>query len=89
MSDSLKAALWTALFTFVGTVLAALLPLLSAVENWVNGSDPTVVDDLSVFAKVVVSAAIAAASGLVNWAIRAAQAKGALPGAGPNYDSTN
>lgn len=75
MSNSLKAALWTAFFTFLGTTLAALLGLLSAVEGWVNGSDPTLQDDLSLFVTIVLSAAIAAASGLVNWAIRAVQVK--------------
>lgn len=85
MSNSLKAALWTALFTFIGTVLAALLPLLAAVENVVNGSDPTLIDDLSIFAKVVVSAAVAGVSGLVNWGVRAAQVRGAIPGETPDY----
>jgi len=85
MSNSLKAALWTALFTFVAGVLLGALNLLSAFEGWVNGTDPTLMDDLSVFVKVTAAAFVAAASGLINWAVRAVQARGALPGNGPQY----
>lgn len=88
MSNSFKAALWTALFTFLGTVLVAVLNILPAVEGWINGTDPTLTDDLSVFVKVVVSAFIAAASGLVNYAIRALQTAGKIPGNGPTYSET-
>lgn len=85
--DAFKAALWTALFTFVGTAGLALLGFLDAVEGWINGDDPTLTDDLSNLVKVLLSAVVAAASGLVNWAVRYAQARDVLPGAGPHYGS--
>ena len=85
MTDSLKAALWTSLFTFAGTVLIAFVPFLTAVGDWLNGDDPSLVDDWSVFSRVIVSAFVAAVTGIINWGIRFAQAKGKLPGAGPEY----
>ena len=88
--NELKAAAWTAAFTFAATVAAALTGLLAAVENVVNGTDPTITDDLATFGKVVLSAAIAAGAFLVNFAYRWAQAKGApLPGATPTYNDNN
>lgn len=83
--DSLKAALWTALFTFIGTVAIAFIPFLQAVGDWLNGDDPTLIDDWSTFSRVLVSAFIAAISGLINWAVRFAQEKNVLPGEGPHY----
>lgn len=84
--NELKAALWTAAFTFVATVASAATGLLAAVENVVNGSDPTITDDLATFGKVVLSAAVAAGAFLVNFAYRWAQARGVnLPGATPTY----
>lgn len=86
MSNSFKAALWTALFTFIATAGTALVGLLGAVTEWINGNDASVVDDWSTFGKIIGSAFIAAVSGLVNWAVRAAQTKGVLPGNGPTYE---
>lgn len=88
MNDSLKAALWGALFTFLGTVAFAFVPFLTAIGDWLNGDDPTLVDDWSVFSRVLVSAFIAAVTGLINWFVRWVQAKGKLPGAGPTYSAT-
>ena len=84
--NELKAALWTAAFTFVATVASAATGLLAAVENVVNGSDPTITDDLATFGKVVLSAAVAAGAFVVNFVYRWAQARGVnLPGAAPTY----
>lgn len=85
MSNSFKAALWTALFTFIGTVAFALLGFLSAVTDFLNGNDPSLADDLSSLTRIVMSAAVAFAAGLVNWVVRALQAKGVIPGQGPTY----
>lgn len=85
--DSLKAALWTALFTFLGTVAIAFLPFLQAVGDWLAGDDPSIADDWSVFSKVLISAFVAAVSGLINWGVRWIQAKGKLPGSGPTYST--
>lgn len=87
MSNSFKAALYTGLFTFLGTTAIALLGLLASVTNFINGNDPTLVDDLSIFGRIVLSAVVALAGALVNWAIRALQAKGVIPGAPPQYQS--
>ena len=87
MNDSFKAALWTAIFTFIATASVALLGFLGAVTDFINGNDPDLTDNLSVFVKVVMSAFIAAVSGLVNWLVRTLQAKDVLPGSGPSYGS--
>lgn len=88
MSNSFKAALWTALFAFVATAGLALTTLLGAVSEYVAGNDTALADGWSVFAKVIMSAFIAGVSGLVNWVVRAAQARGVLPGNGPTYTDT-
>ena len=75
MSNEAKAALWTTLFTFLGTAAAALINFLTAVQAWVAGNDDTLTDDLSILGKVVVSAVIAGIAGLVNYVWRATQAK--------------
>lgn len=85
MSNSFKAALYTGLFTFIGTTAIALLGLLAAVTDFINGNDPSLADDLSIFTRVVMSALVALAGALVNWVIRALQAKGVIPGAPPQY----
>lgn len=86
MTNSFKAALWTAIFTFIATAGTALVGLLGSVTEWINGGDP-IAADVSNFGKVVASAFVAGVAGLVNWAVRAAQAKGVLPGSGPSYDA--
>lgn len=85
MSDSFKSALWTSLFTFTFVVATALLGLLAAVSEWINGNDTTLADDISNFGKIALSAVVAAGSGMVNWLVRSLQARGALPGNGPTY----
>ncbi len=87
MNDSLKAALWTALFTFIGTVAIAFLPFLQAIGDWLNGDDPDLADDWSNFSRVLIAAFIAAVSAIVNWVVRWVQSRGVLPGSGPSYAS--
>lgn len=86
MSNALKAALWTALFTFLAVFGIATIGFLQDVASWASG-DALTFPDVSVLGKAAVSAFAAAATGLVNWVVRLAQSKGALPGAGPVYDT--
>lgn len=85
MSDSLKAALWTALWTFVGLFVVSLLGWVGDVSKWADGSLNSF-PDVDPLAKAAVSALVAAAAGLLNWIFRFAQSKGALPGNGPTYN---
>lgn len=87
MSNSFKAALYTSLFTFIGTVAFALIGFLAALTDFINGNDASLADNLSILTKIVLSAVVAFAGGLVNWVIRALQAKGVIPGAPPQYQS--
>jgi len=82
MMNSLKAALWTTLFTFIATAGMALLGLLASVQEALNSGTEV---DYSTFTKLIFAAVISGASGLVNWAVRAAQSSGKLPGNGPTY----
>lgn len=86
MTNSLKAALWTALFSFLTLASLAVLGFLAAVQRWLDGSDPTLTDDLSVLGKLLLAAIVSALIGFVNWVVRALQSKGVLPGQGPKYN---
>lgn len=88
ISNEAKAALWTALFTFLATASIGLLGFLGAVEDWLNGNDPDLLDDLALLGRLVGSAVIAAASGLLNYVVRRLQTAGALPGSAPVYADT-
>ena len=83
--DAFKAALWTALFTFIGTAGLALIGFLGSVSDWLDGSNADLSDDLSNLGKIVLSAVVAAGSGIINWLVRYAQARNVLPGSGPQY----
>lgn len=73
-SDSLKAALYTALFTFVALFGLSLAGWLNDVWHWASSNDHAVLfPDPAVVWKAAVSAVIAACSGLVNFAVRFAQ----------------
>lgn len=68
MPTWLKAALITAVQSFAGTVLIALLGVLDQVREWTESGNPP---DLSAFGSVVVGAATAAAAGLITAVSRA------------------
>lgn len=63
MPSWLKAALITSVQTFVASVLVTLLGLLAAVQEWIGGGDAP---DWSNAAKVVGSALVAAAAGVIT-----------------------
>lgn len=78
---SLKPALWTALFTFLGLFGATLTGWLGDVADWAAG-EGVAFPDPSVLSKAAVSAAGAAFAGLVNWVVRYIQTvtgKGTVP----------
>lgn len=86
LSDPTKAALATAVFTFLSTAGLTILNLLGKIQEWLNGGDPITIEDVSVAGKVVLSAVVAAGAGLVNYAVRAWQ-RHKDPTAGPRYNS--
>lgn len=87
MSDQLKAAAWTALFTFTAVFGIGLLGWIADVAAWA-GTDNAEFPSVTPLGKLVVAGLAAAASGFINWLVRLAQAKGVLPGHGPVYDTT-
>jgi hypothetical protein len=83
MSNSLKAALWTSAFTFVGTLSITLFGWLSAVAEWA-GTDGAEFPSVTPLGKAAAAAVVATASGLLNWAVRYIQQK-RDPLSGPHY----
>lgn len=87
-SDAWRAALWTALFAFIALFGLSLLGWLGNVVEWAQDKEGVVLfPDPSVLFKGLVSAAVAAIIGLVNFVIRFAQAKTGI-GQGPAYVRT-
>lgn len=84
MSDSLKAALWTALWTFIGLFVFSLLGFVGDISKWADGS-LNHFPDVAPLAKAAVSALAAAFAGLLNFIFRFAQTKNVLPGQPPKY----
>lgn len=90
LPDQVKAALATALFTFLTTFGASLIGWVQSLVDWaqLNGDGPA--PDPSLLKSALFSAAAAAGIGFVNFVIRFVQAKTSLlPGTGPRYHSTN
>lgn len=88
VKNSLKAAVFTGVFTFLSTISIALLGFLTSLTEFINGDDPVIADDVNALGKVVLAAVVAFFASLVNWLYRFAQAKGApLPGSKPAYDA--
>lgn len=85
MTDALRAAAWTALFSFVTLFGASVAGWLQDVAAWASSSGRAPLPGLSVLGYGLVAAAASAAIGLVNFIVRAAQARGVLPGRPPRY----
>jgi len=84
--DAVKAALYTALWTFLGTFGLATIGWLNDWAQALSADNATVVfADPAILVKAGVSAAVAAASGLVGLIVRLAQANTSLPGSPPVY----
>lgn len=85
MSNEFKAALSTAVFTFIALFGASLVGWVQQVVEWSAAGGVEVFPDVSTLGKAAVAAAGAALTGLINYVVRVAQAKGVLPGRGPTY----
>lgn len=86
--DAIKAGAYTALWTFIALFGLSLIGWLNDLGEAVSSSDGTIsFGDPAILIKAAVSAAAAAASGLVGTVVRLAQvATGA--GEGVKYDKT-
>jgi len=78
--NSLKAALWTALFSFFGLFGTTLVGFFQQVSEWASNSGQDPFPDVSVLGYAFVSAIGSAVIGLVNFAIRYGQSKGLIFG---------
>lgn len=85
MKNSLKAAAWTALFTFLGMFGITLLGFLQEVASWAGSSGTTPFPEVSVLGYGLIAAAVAAVIGIVNFVVRYAQTVGVIPGRAPEY----
>lgn len=73
MPNSLKAGLWTALFTFITLFGTTLVGWLNDLIAWAAPGDEVPFPDPSALKGAAFSAIASAAAGLVNWLIRWAQ----------------
>lgn len=73
LPDSVRSGLNTAVFSFLGLFLPALLGWLGRLSEAVNGGTP--IPSVSPLGKAAFSAAIAVVIGLINTAFRAVQAR--------------
>lgn len=84
--NSIKAGAWTTLFSFLTLFAVTLLGWLQDVVEWAAASGASgQFPDLSPLGYGAVSAAAAAAIGLVNFAVRFIQGHTSLPGSPPDY----
>jgi hypothetical protein len=84
MTDSVKAALYTALWTFIGVFGVSLLGWIGDVAVWAS-SDTEMFPSVTPLGKAAVAALAAAAAGFVGWVVRWTQSHGWLPGEAPQY----
>lgn len=85
MSNPLKSALWSALWTFVGLFGVTVAGFLAEIAEWAGANGAQPFPDVSVLGYAVISAVVAAVSGLVAFVVRTAQQKNVLPGAAPVF----
>lgn len=88
MSDRVYAAIKTALVVFVATFIPTLFGFLHEVQEWASDVDGAELNfaSLEPLGKGLVSAAIAAIAGLLNYVVNALQEHGKLPGKAAKYD---
>ena len=86
-SNAYKAAISTAVITFIATAIGAIATLFSSLQDWIGSGDTEqLLEDIKVASKITLSAFVAAWTGIINYLFRWAQAKfPALPGEGPTY----
>lgn len=85
MSNPIKAGLVTSAFTFIATFFVLALGWIGDVGEWASSQGVSDFPDWSVLGYALVSALVAAVSGFINWAFRALQDAGAIPGNAPQY----
>jgi hypothetical protein len=85
MSNELKAAAWTFLFSFIALFGVSAVGFLQEVIEWASSSGVEPLPGMSTIGYAAVSAVASAAIGLVNFVVRYAQAKGVIPGETPTY----
>lgn len=83
--NALKSALYTALWTFVGSVAVLSIGWLQSVAKWASSSGHAPLPGLSTIGYAVIAAGISAAGGIVAFVVRFAQSKGWLPGKPPSF----
>lgn len=81
LPNSAKAAFYTALFAFLGTLGVLVTNFLGTLDGWVNTG---VAPDFTAQGKAIVSAVLAFAGAIVNYGVRWVQAR-KNPAAGPQY----
>lgn len=85
MKNALKSGLWTALFTFLGLFIPTLLSWTQKIAEWASSSGHTPLPGISTLGYAAVSAAMAAITGLIAFAWRAAQTTKYWPGQPPKF----
>lgn len=88
MTNTVKSALYTFLWTFIGLFGVTLLGWFQVVGEWASKHGHEPFPDVSVLGYGLVSAAGAAAAGLVAFIVRFAQTKNVLPGEPPAFPTT-
>lgn len=84
--NSVKAGLWTALWTFIGTfALLTLTPWVGEVAQWAQAEGSLDFPDLSTLAYGAVAALTSAASGFIGFVVRVVQGHTSIPGGPPVY----
>jgi hypothetical protein len=84
--NALKAAGYTALWTFLGLFATSLLGWLQDITAWASDDGGMVAfPDPSVLVKAAVAAAAAAISGVTSAIVRLVQANSSVPGHPPTY----
>lgn len=85
LSDSLKSALYTALWTFLGTVALLSVGWLQDIAKWSSTNGHAPLPGLSTVGYALIGGFVSAASGLVAFIVRALQANTAFPGEPPSF----
>ena len=85
LPDPIKAASFTALWSFLGTFSLTLLGWLAQVGEWASKQGAEPFPGVGVLGYAAVSALVASASFVVSALVRFAQGKGWLPGSAPTY----
>ncbi len=84
--NSVKSGAYTALWTFLALFGVSLLGFLQEVAGWATKGGVEPFPETNRLGFALVSAFVAAASGILGTVVRLAQSKNLLPGGPPRYD---